>query len=315
MATIKTSDLASKLKDQYLQQQDTFRTDLLVDGMGFLDYIPNVFLTKDEVPLTRVIAGDIVQPGAVASFSPSSDAITLKARVSKVRAAKVDLQFTPADIIKLTNSYYGYLAQMKKTYHDTSIAEFFMETIMKKVKENVRMGALYSGVYDAAGDAPADIFDGILTQMAVSGVVPSGNIYAGAAVTSSNALDIVEAIVANVNSKFYAKKLLIIAAPSTLRKYYIDYRATYGSLPYNMEFLKAGVDGLNSEFISEPALEATPNKIVVTTEDNLTWHVNPENDMDSVQIETALRNINVMIDFDVTPNFYNGDEIWTNTVS
>jgi hypothetical protein len=314
MATIKTSDLAAKLKDQFLQQSEIFKTEVLVDDMNFLDYMAPPILTKDEVPLTRVITGDIVQPGAKAAFNPSADTHTFKARTSKVRPGKVDLTYTPVDINLLANSYYGFLVKIKKTYHDYSIAEFFLDSIKRKIKDNVRLKALFDGVYDAAGTAPEDIFDGILTQMAVSGVIPSGNIYTGDAITTSNAVDIFEATYALVASKYQSQKLAVVASASALRKYFLDYRNTYGSVIYNTEFLKNGIDGTNTEFFAEPGLDANPNKIIITTMDNLTWHVNPENDMDAVTIETEKRNVHVMVDFDVTPNFFSGEEIWTNIV-
>jgi hypothetical protein len=315
MATIKTSDLAGKLKDQFLQQSEIFKTEVLVDDMNFLEYMAPPILTKDEVPLTRVITGDIVQPGAKAAFNASSDAHTFKARTSKVRAGKVDLTYTPVDINLLANSYYGYLAQIKKTYHDYSIAEFFMDAIKRKIKDNIRLKALYDGVYDASGTGPEDIFDGILTQMAVSGVVPAGNIYTGAALTASNAVDIFEATYDKVPAKYQSMNLAVIASPSALRKYFLDYRSSYGSVIYNQDFLKNGIDGTSTQFFAEPGLDANPNKIIITTMDNLTWHVNPENDMEAVTIETEKRNVHVMVDFDVTPNFFTGDEIWTNAVT
>lgn len=315
MPTVKVSDLAGKLKDQYLQQSELFKTEVLVDDMDFLEYMAPPILTKDEVPLTRILTADVVQPGAKAAFNPTADAHTFKARTSKVRPGKVDLQYTPVDINLLVNTYYGFLKKMKKTYHDYSIAEFFMDAVKRKIKDNIRLKALYSGVYDNAGTGPEDIFDGILTQMAVGGVIPAGNIYTGAAITSSNAVDIFEATYDKVPARYASQKLAVIACRATLTKYFRDYRTTYGSVIYNADFLKNGIDGTNTMFFEEAGLDATPNKIIITTMDNLTWHVNPENDMDAVTIETEKRNINVMVDFDVTPNFYTGDEIWTNEVA
>lgn len=315
MATIKVSDLAAKLKDQYLQQSDFFRQEVLVDGMGFLDYFAPPIITKDEVPLTRIITGDLVQPGAKAAFNPTADAHTFKARISKVRAAKVDLQYTPVDINLIANTYYGFLAKMKKTYHDVSFAEFFMDQVKAKLKENIRMKALYSGVYDNAGTGPEDIFDGLLALMDAVNAVPAGNKTTSAAITSSNAIDVFEALYAEVDSKFHGQKLYLIAAPGTLRNYFLDYRNTHGGVIYNKEFLKMGLDGTNTEFVEEPALNVEPDRVIITTENNLTWHVNTDNNMDDVTVETALRNLNVMIDFECAPNFFNGEEIWYNVLA
>jgi hypothetical protein len=275
--------------------------------------IPGV---NDEYPLTELQLNDVIQPGNVDTFSPTTNASQFKARIGKVRPVKVDLQFKPTQVQGLWKTYLGEIQQRaSKDAYDLPFEGFLMDRIIAKAKENIRLKAMFKGIYNAAGTTPASTMDGIIKLISAAkadGSIPNSQIATlGSAISASNAVDMFEKIVDIVPSQYKQADLVCVADPLMIQYYFRDYRSSFGALPYNTVFKKNMIDGTTIELVPEPGLAGT-DLVIITPRYNMTWLVDEEAKMDNIIVEKALRNINVILDFNCAPDFGIAGEMWMN---
>jgi hypothetical protein len=317
-SSLDLSLLPSKLKDYNMANKTELLTKLMMDGRP--EYMTLLAGVKDEVPLTELAIGSIVQPGSKDTFDPLNNVIQFKANIGKVRECKVDLQFKHTQVLNLWKSYYGQVMAGAIDPYVLPYEAYIMEKIIAKAHDDIRKIALFKGVYNAAGTAPIDLFDGLLTKVAAyitAGGIPAGNVATGAAITATNAYDqmmlIVDALYAN-GGAYVTEPLVALMAPENARFYFQDYAATRGAIPYNTSFEKKLVEGTNIEIIAEPGMTGS-DRIIVTPKSNLFFLIDEENQMNDVKTEYALRNINIMMDFRMAPEIGIQDLIWTNNLA
>jgi hypothetical protein len=316
-SSLDISALPAKLEDYAMKDRDQILTKTLVDGMGFTEYFELLTGVTDEVPLTELVVGNILQPGNKDTFDPQNNKVQFKARVGKVRPMKVDLQFKNTQINAIYKSYLGKVAGGHIDPYKVPFEKFIFDRIIAQTKHDIRMKALFSGVYNAAGTAPVDTVNGIFKIVAdeiTGGGIPGGNVSAGAAITDANALDQIRLIVDLVynNPDYMDVPMVALVSPRVMKAYNRDYQATYGSLPYNTEFQKRVLDDApNITLIPEPGM-GTSNRVIITPQQNLFWLVDDEGAIDNITIEKEKRNINIMMDFNCAPEVGITDIIWTN---
>lgn len=299
-----------------MSEESQILTRLLVDGMGFTDRM-QLLLGNDEIPLAELVMGDILQPGGKDAFNPIANALRFKARIGKVRPCKVDLQLTPSKIQQFYKTWLGNKAKSTPTSpYDIPLEAFIMGKIVEKMKENLRLYAAFKGVYNPAGTAPADTMNGLWTLRAASlgtGEIPAINVVAGAPITKANAVDQFENVAEKVitHAAYSATKMIALCSPAARYNYFRAYRTENQALPYNNGFDKLYIDGSQIEIVAEPGLQGS-NGIMITPESNLFFLADDTQRMDSIIVEYALRNINILIDFQCAVDFGIGDLIWTN---
>jgi hypothetical protein len=310
------SALPAKLKDYALSDNYQILTRLLVDGLGFTSYM-QMLLGNDEIPLSEMVIGDILQPGNKDTFAPIDNAIKFKARIGKVRPCKVDLQFKPTQIANFWKSYLGKIARSTpESPYDVPFEAFLLDQIIKKAQENLRMKAVFKGVYNAAGTTPADTMTGLLALVAAAITdlsLPAAQISTGAAITASNAVDEVRKVIDKVYQvpAYTNMPMIMLIAPENKWYYEQDYQATFGALPYNTSFDKPAIEGTNIRFQAEPGMSGS-DRLIVTPEENLFWLVDDEQRQNTLEVEKALRNLNLMMDFNAAPDFGIAELIWCN---
>jgi len=313
------SQLPAKLRDYSLSDESQILTRLLVDGMGFTDRM-QLLLGNDEILLAELVLGNILQPGGKDGFNPTANALRWKARIGKVRDCKVDLQLTPTKIAQFYRTWLGNVAKSKpESPYDIPFQEFLMTKIVEKLKENLRLLAAFKGVYKADGTDPQDTMDGLLTLRAAaltSGEIAAANVVAGAPIVKANAVDQFEKVAEKVitHPAYSATKMIALCSPAARYNYFRGYRTENQALPYNDGFNKLYIDGSNIEIVAEPGMQGS-NAIFITPETNLFFLADDTQRMDSIIIEYALRNINIMIDFKCAVDFGIGDLIWTNDLA
>ncbi|RDC63284.1 hypothetical protein [Adhaeribacter pallidiroseus] len=308
------SALPDKLKAYSLSNSSSILTKLLIDGMSFLSYA-QLLIGNDEISLTELVIGEVLQPGGKDDFNPKGG-FKFKARIGKVRPCKVDLTFKQSDIDRIWKSYLGEIAKAaaKSSPYDLPFESFFMGKIVEKAQADLRLKAVYKGVHNPTGTAAADTMNGYLTilkAMITAGEVPAANIFAGAPITETNALEQFKGVKKLVAEEYRDQPLICLAAPSKIEAYMEDYQITHGSLPYNTEFKKSGIEGSNIRFIAEPSM-AGSNRIIITPEVNIFWLANNLANVNSIIIEKEKRNIHVLMDFECAPEFGVGALVWTN---
>ncbi len=307
--------LPEKLKGYALSNNTSILTKLMIDGMAFLSYV-QLLIGNDEIPLTELVVGELLQPGGKDTFSPKGK-LDFKARIGKVRPCKVDLTFMQSDINRIWKSYLGEIAKATATKGDVyslPFEAFFMQTIIAKVQEDLRLKAAFKGKLNAAGTAAADTMTGwleILKVMIIDGEVPAGNIFAGAPITSANAIDQFKGVKKLISDAYRDQPMICLAAPSKIEAYFEDYQTTHGSLPYNTEFKKNTLEGSNIIFQPEPGMSGS-NRIIITPQRNMFWLADNLAGTNSIIIEREKRNIHVLMDFECSPDFGVGGLIWTN---
>ncbi len=143
-----------------------------VAGHGILEDFDFMEEVTDEVPLPRMNITGIVKPGhtpgASQTFVPKANAINFTARLLKVRDWSVDLLIDPKVLEKtwlamnkVKGSWAGKFTNAP-AFGNIDPEQFMMMEIIKAAHRDIRMNALYKGVYNAAGTTPVDIVNGWL---------------------------------------------------------------------------------------------------------------------------------------------------------
>ncbi|SFD47285.1 hypothetical protein [Spirosoma endophyticum] len=271
---------------------------------------------SDEVVLTNLEVGSVAQPGGKNAFTPTLNAVNFKPRKGKVRQAKVDLQFTDKQIIALYKSYLGQVRAKQINPEELPFEEYITARVIAKFKEDIRVQTLFNGVYNPTGTGALDIADGLRTQILAaitSGDIPSANVIDTAIITASNSVGEIDKILAGVpDAEFYAG-LICVCSRTFKTNYEQDYKARWGTLPYNTGQLKPTIVGTNIPFIVEPGLSGfnrpifTPKGNLVYLYDDLAGH-----DTLAVDYNKRQRDIAWMMDAQVGAGIAIAERIWTN---
>jgi hypothetical protein len=259
----------------------------------------------DEIVLTELVSEKIVKPYKDA-FEPTLNALKFKPRILKTRACKVDLQLK---VKALHKTWLGMVKRPGADAYNLPFEAFLMNRIIKQAKDDIENDGIYSGVYDADGDTPADTMSGFFTLLEASVTASEITPTDITALTNGNAVAQFELLVANIPSKYLKENLKLFVSAVGARYYSLDYRARYGALPYNKEFEKVMIDGTMIEIVAQPSIVAL-DKFFIAPESNLFIGVDTEGDLENLVIEKEKRNINVMMDFNIGVNYGQANKIW-----
>lgn len=157
---------------------DTNSRTSLANQMEFIE-MGNV----TEAPLTDLSSSEVLQPADADNFTPTSNAVRIKARKLITYGVKVDLSFTPQELDQI------YFAAKKKnrgattnvqTLTDLAFGEYFMSVIMDRVQADAKKLAikgdltLPSGMLSAI-DGEEAIIANEVTAGNITVVTPSGS--------------------------------------------------------------------------------------------------------------------------------------------
>lgn len=314
MAAVDFSGLPSRLKDYSIRETETLLTDALVDGMKFLEYMGLLVGVIDKVDLTRMFISEVLQPGGKDTFTPKGK-ISFKNRIGQVRDCKVDYSFTPKEINAMWLSYMGRIYKSKRgSVYDIPFQQFILEKITSKAKEELHLLGLFKGVYREESKKANRIFDGILPLLSDPGIVPAENIFAGAPITQSNAIDQLEGIADKVPSALVNTDLIALVEPEVMKFYNRDYRATYGQIGTYTEFKHTMLDGTNITLVPEPGLAQT-GAVLMTERENFKWLTGELDRQDAFIIEKNKRNVDIMLDFQAAPDLSISERVWCNDLA
>lgn len=316
--SLSLSELSSNLKDYLLENFTQLYYKVL--NASLPDYMTPIYGIKDELPLVELSVSDILQPGGKDTFNPKPS-VQFKDRIGKVRPMKTDVEFTHKKIMAM---YKSYLGQVKAGRIDPTTMPFeadIMNRIVVAIKNDVRMKAIFKGVWNADGTSPVDTVNGylkIISDAIVATDLPSDNIYAGSALSNTNAYDQITALVDKVyaNENYSSVPMVALIAPSRKRWYEQDYAATRGAAPYNTSFNQDMIEGTNIKFIAEPGLEGK-DRIIITPQENLLFLADDPTGMESLDVDyqKRTRSIAVLSDFQMAPEFAILEQVWVNNYS
>lgn len=311
MAGMDFSALPSRLKDYTVQEAEEILTQILIDGHSFLQYVNLLPDVTDEIDLVQMFIDSVLQPGGKDTFDPKGT-FSFKKRTGKVRDCKIDFTLTPKQINTMWKSFMGRIkkAGARGDVYDVPFQGFLMEMLARKGKEEIHLAAFFKGVYNGDKTAANRVFDGILPLMSDAGIIPAGNIFAGAPINQNNAIDQLEGLVDKVPSHLVNTDIVCLVEPDVMKFYNRDYRATFGQIGTYNEFKHTTLDGTNVSLIAEPGLAQT-NGVIMTPRENISWLTGELNNPDSFIVEKSKRNVNIMADFQAAPDFAIAELIWT----
>lgn len=305
------SGLPAKLQNYSTRDADRLLSQILITDQGFLDYMQLYVDVQDEQALTQMFVTSVIQPGNKDTFSPKG-AAGFKNRIGKVRACKIDFKLTPTQITAMWKGYLGRIAKSKRgDIYDVPFVQEIMNKIADKGKEEIRLEALFKGVYREDRTDAARVFDGILPMLSDANIVPAKNIYAGAPINAANAIDQLEGVADKVPSHLVNTELVMLVEPDIAKFYKRDYRNTHGTVEYNTTFDQVMIDGTNIRIQPEPGLAGT-GAVLITPKDNMVWMTGQLAKNDSFTIEKAERVLKIMADFEAAPDFAIAEYVWCN---
>jgi hypothetical protein len=286
--------LATALGSYHREHRDELASEILLDedftaDMEVMDDV------TDEVPLPDLSLTNIVQPGVDKTFNPTANAIKFAARILKVRDCKVDLLLEPWKLEKT------WLGKMKKANDplDMPFEAFIFDYINSKIKEDMRLKAIYKGVYNAAGTGPADTMHGYLKIVADEITATNIAPVVTGAITSSNVVDKIE-LTHDALGEAYKNGASIMKCSPTIfawyvRKYRLDFggNTDYAGMPKNRR--RVLIDGTNCELVAEPGF-GTSQRLVSSRADNFVYGVDSTSGY-NVDVQKFDRQLKVLIDF------------------
>jgi hypothetical protein len=285
--------LAASLGAYHREHRDELSAEVLLDD-DFTEDMEVMDDVTDEVPLPDLSLTDIVQPGIDKTFNPTSDAIKFNARKLKVRDCKVDLLLEPWKLEKT------WLGKMKKASDPMELPfeKFIFDYINSKIKENVRLKALWKGIYNAGGATPADIFNGFLKIIADEITATNIAPVVTGAITAVNVIDKVELTYDALGEAYKGVPTVMKCSPTIFTWYARRYRLDFGSnQDYNGQPKKKRIliDGTQCELVAEPGF-GTSQRLVTTRAENMVYGVDSAKGY-NVDVQKSDRQLKVLIDF------------------
>ncbi|PMD97688.1 hypothetical protein BWI97_08750 [Siphonobacter sp. BAB-5405] len=282
MASFKLGDLAASLEMYARDNEEHIFEETFIPGLEGIPGSPIVPIADymrmmpamDEVVLSSLQIGSVVQPGAKNTFNPTTDAVNIKPRIGKIRPIKVDLLFDHQTIIALYKSYLGECRAKKIDPEVVPLEEYIKRDIVRQAKEDIRVQSLWNGVYNKANTTPLDVMDGLKTQLLLcisEGETPAGNIADTAPITRTNAVAETQKVLDIIPDKeMYSNQLICVCAREYKTAYELDFQAKHGSLPYNTSQEKGHIVGTNIQFVVEPGLSGF-NRPIITKRNNFVY--------------------------------------------
>lgn len=307
------SGLPDKMKGYTLRETALLLGTILITNQSFLDFMALYPDVTDELALTQMFVSSVLQPGGKNTFDPKGT-VGFKNRIGKVRACKIDYTLTPKEINAMWLGYMGRIAKSKRgDIYDVPFQQEIINKLAERAKEEMHLDAVFKGVYNEDKKTANRVFDGILPLLSKAGVVPAANIFAGAPITQTNAIDQLEGIADKVPSHLRNRNLVMLVEPSVATFYNRDYRNTFGGNTSNTGgFSHTTIDGTTITIVPEPGLSDTGG-VIVTPKDNLVWLTGPlGGGPNSFIIEKSKRNIDIMCDFQAAPDLAIAEYVWCN---
>ncbi|MDO7885347.1 hypothetical protein [Hymenobacter cheonanensis] len=306
------SGLSAKIASYTLREAGQLLTTILITDQSFLAYMELYPDVTDQLALTQMFVSSVLQPGGKDTFDPKGT-VGFKNRIGQVRACKIDYTLTPTTINAMWKGYLGRIAKSTRgNVYDVPFQQYIIDKLAERAKEEMHLEAVFKGVYNADKKQAARVFNGLLPLMSQSGVLAAKQIYAGAPITQSNAIDQLEGIADLVPSHLINKDLVMLVEPTVAKFYNRDYRATYGTKQDYQGFTHTTLDGTNITIVPEPGLADTGG-IITTLRNNIVWMTGPlGGGPNSFVIEKHRRNVDIMADFEAAPDFAIAEYVWVN---
>jgi hypothetical protein len=327
MAVLNMANLSSQLKE-IVEDSGLELGEKLSDGFGNMPYFTKL-QTRDKIPLIADWTTSILQPGEKGTFNPTTNPVSFKNRMGQIQPVKADLTFTEADMKAWRASYFAKVSGANpKSPYEFTFLQHVMQLLFKRIGNDIEL-VKYSGVLNTPGTTYLDIFDGLSIQLqqgiATTGTgwvgdIPVSNVLAYVALTKANILGQIELLVDKLsvaNPNLIMQDGVLLMAPE---KYMMIARAerqtlSNGAMMFRNQSGELFLSDLPNYKVIPCNMLAGKDKLILTPGSNLFWLSNDlTNDIPSMEVEYAQRNIHVMLDFKAAINYGRGEFIFTNAV-
>jgi hypothetical protein len=291
-SSIDISALATALGAYHREHRDELVSEILLDE-DFTQDLEVMDDITDELPLPSLGLTDLIKPANPSTFAPTANALAFNARVLKVRGIKVDLQLIPQVLEKT------WLGKMKKANDpwDLPFEAFIMQYVNSKIKENLRLKAIYAGDYNAAGTTPATTMDGFLTLIADEITATNITPIVTGAITSTNVVDKLELTYDGLGEAYKGVPTIMKVNPQIFDWYNRKYRVDFGANQdyKGMDRNRRTLDGTLCELVREPGL-GTSQRVITSVKENFVYGVDSANGY-SMDVQKFDRTLKILIDF------------------
>ncbi|MBS9773817.1 MAG: hypothetical protein KGV59_01490 [Tenacibaculum sp.] len=240
--------------------------------------------------------GEIVQQFQK-KFTPKGD-LSFEPKEIKLRNIKLDLSLFPDEV---KGSWLGFLQNLNEQERAKwPLVRFLIEKeVLPQLKQDLELQAYFKGKYEAPTEGTAgsssQVLDGVKTLLE-AGIADStmNSVALSGAITQSNALDIIEEFVDNIDPLLNGTKMRVYMPEKVLRWYHRDKRNTHGQ-DVNYNPAKPVVDFTNVELVGLPSM-AGENYIWATPVDNFLY-LRRTNGMKKPKVEESKREVFLMADW------------------
>lgn len=325
-AGIDFSGMQDLLVAQYREHESEFLQNLLIENMPFKKYMLTESGVADELTFSKMTMGNVLQPGGKDTFNPIKVA-DLTARFGKVRDVKIDLKWTPTEQQALARTYINHIkGNPDLSYESLPFAEFLLSRIGAAAKNDLARTLVWQGIYNNSNSGTVDSFDGLKTIAGRSSTynkssnpnpgLPSTRKVASASggMVQSTAIADFEKLLDKVPAAdLLAYEWALVCDPTLEKLYARDYRATYGSVIYNDSYEKKSPDGASTvEIIPEVGMAGT-GEMFLFPKGIPRFLADDESKIDALRVETAERNLKVMVDFKAAVEWASIDDVYQYT--
>lgn len=282
---------------------------------------------NEEVELIRDDIANLTQPGRTGTTNFTTDVITQKSRIGKLKPAKVDLKLTETQLYALRTSYIGRREPGDpKDIHSLPGRTYLMGKVFQGIAKEVNR-AIFKGVENRATGVQGgvNLFDGLnfkftqgYTTVANEGIedIPAGNKVTGAVATVSEA---------NILGEIKKMTELILSSETL-----VEYKDETAGLYLNPVWYQWALNALESQLSNgSQVLTKVGNKLMVNalpgTElkprtymigvNNMFWtvdgnmfylHQDVESDIPRMKFQESDRDLKILIDFEVNVDYADG---------
>lgn len=174
----------------------------------------------------------------------------------------------------LISTLYGSGVTSGKKIETAAINKTIIALIMRKISEGLNK-SIFSAVRNPAGATTSALFNGfdkIVADEIIATAIAAGegNYLEIAAITDSNAVDILKSIYNGASDELQERQTKLFIPRSVYRSYNEDYKATTGAIPYNTQFKKTFLEGTDDRVELVPLVgKAGSEHIQLTTKANM----------------------------------------------
>ena len=194
-----------------------------------------------------------------------------------------------ADPNSLISTLYGSAVTSGKQIEAASINKSIIAQIMSKISQGLNQN-IFSAVRNASGTETSDLFDGfdkiVADEITATNLtVALGNYMTIAAITDSNAVDILKSIYNGSSDELQGIKTKMFIPRAAYNSYNEDYKTTTGGIPYNTEFKKTFLEGTENmcELVPLIGKKGSPH-IQLTTKENTLVGTNLIGDYEKIEV-------------------------------